>query len=120
MRSANELIAEMKAHPEYPKAGMILCHNGVVRETSRDGKRVSGLSVEVDWKELDEVVTRQKKRKGIIDILVEINEGTDLSVGDDVMYIVVAGDIRETVIASLTDTLNEIKAGVTSKTEFLV
>jgi molybdopterin synthase catalytic subunit len=120
MRSANELIEEMKSHPDYPKAGMILCHNGVVRETSRDGKKVRGLSVKVDWQKFDEVLAKQKKRQGIIDILVEINEGTDLKIGDDVMFIVVAGDIRETVIASLTDTLNEIKSSVTSKTEFYV
>jgi molybdopterin synthase catalytic subunit len=34
------------------------------------------------------------------------------------MLLVVAGDIRENVIAVLNDTLNAIKTGVTSKTEF--
>jgi len=34
------------------------------------------------------------------------------------MFLVVAGDIRETVIQVLTDTLNAIKTTVTSKTEF--
>ena len=120
MRSLNDLVAEIKNHPDYAKAGMILCHNGVVRSTSRDGRKVSGLSIVVDWQRLKEIVVRQKKRKGIIDILVEINEGASLVVGDDVMFIVVAGDIRETVIDSLTDTLNEIKSTVTSKTEFIV
>jgi len=49
---------------------------------------------------------------------VQINADRDLAVGDDVMLLVVAGDIRETVIATLSDTLNEIKASVTSKTEY--
>jgi len=40
-----------------------------------------------------------------------------LAVGDDVMFIVVAGDIRETVIKTLTDTLNQIKSEVTKKTQ---
>lgn len=120
MKSLSKLVAGIKNHPEYGKVGMILCHNGVVRQTSRDGSEVSGLVVEVDWKRLDEIISRQKKRQGIIEILVEINEGTNLIVGDDVMFIVVAGDIRETVIATLTDTLNEIKSSVTSKTEFFV
>ena len=120
MKNLNELVADIKNHPEYAKAGMILCHNGVVRGTSRDGREVSGLSVEVDWQKLEEIVTRQKRRDGIVDILVEINEGRNLIIGDDVMFIVVAGDIRETVIESLTDTLNEIKSTVTSKTEFFV
>ncbi len=120
MKNINDLIAKIKNHPEYGKAGMILCHNGVVRESSRDGREVSGLSVRVDWQKLHEIINRQKKRQGIIEILVEINEGTNLTIGDDVMFIVVAGDIRETVIASLTDTLNEIKSTVTSKTEFFI
>ncbi len=120
MKDLCALVEQIKDHPEYRQAGMILCHNGVVRATSRDGREVSGLSVKVDWDKLNEIVTRQKRRQGIIEILVEINEGKDLSIGDDVMFIVVAGDIRETVIAALTDTLNEIKSTVTGKTEFFL
>ncbi len=118
MKNLSDLIAEVKNHPDYAKAGMILCHNGVVRQTSRDGKKVNGLSIKVDWVKLDEIVARQKKRGGIVDILVEINEGTNLAVGEDIMLMVVAGDIREAVLTVLTDTLNEIKSTVTSKTEF--
>ena len=120
MKSLNDLVKEIKQHPDYHKAGMILCHNGVVRETSRDGRKVSGLSVSVDWQKLEEIVTAQKKRHGIVEILVEINEGNDLAIGDDVMFIVVAGDIRETVLAVLADTLNQVKSTVTSKTEYYV
>lgn len=120
MKTLTEMVGKVKAHPEYHKAGMILCHNGVVRSTSRDGRQVSGLSVEVDWQKLTEIVDSQKKKPGIVEILVEINEGEHLGIGDDVMYIVVAGDIRETVIEVLTNTLNLIKSTVTSKTEFFV
>jgi len=112
------LLEKVKSHPDYPKAGMILCHNGIVRETSRDGKKVTGLSVSVDEKKLADVIQKQKKRDGIIEILVEINADKDLKIGDDVMFIVVAGDIRDTVVPVLSDTLNEIKATVTDKTEY--
>jgi molybdopterin synthase catalytic subunit len=44
----------------------------------------------------------------------------NLKVGEDVMYIVVAGDIRENVISTLQDTLNTIKSTVTQKTQFFV
>ncbi len=47
-------------------------------------------------------------------------EDRDLKVGDDVMLLLVAGDIRENVIAVLTDTLNQIKTTVTNKTEFFI
>jgi len=108
----------IKSHPDFDKVGMVLCHNGVVRGTSRDGRKVKGLSVAVDHRKLDQIISEQKKRPGILDIRVEIAEDRDLSIGDDVMLLLVAGDIRENVIAVLTDTLNLIKSTVTSKTEY--
>lgn len=114
------LIGIVKNHPEYSKVGMILCHNGVVRETSRDGRKVKGLRVNVDHRKLEDIVEKQKRTPGIVEILVEINEEKDLMVGDDVMHLVVAGNIRENVIAVLTDTLNAIKSAATSKTEYFV
>jgi len=112
------LIDTIKKHPDYDKTGMILCHNGVVRITSRDGRKVSGLTIAVDQEKLQKVIDEHKKRPGIIEILVEIADNKDLSVGDDVMLLVVAGDIRDNVIPALSDTLNAIKTTVTSKTEF--
>ena len=118
--NANELISKIKAHPEYEKVGMILCHNGVVRGTSRDGRKVSGLRVAADWEQLDDVLAEHRARPGIIDIQVEIAADRDLKVGDDVMMLVVAGDIRDNVIEVLGDTLNAIKHTVTAKTEFFI
>ena len=112
------LVDQIKAHQDYPKAGMILCHNGVVRQTSRDGRQVTGLKVKVDHERLEAIIHEQKKRSGIIDILIHINEEKLLEVGDDVMFLVVAGDIRENVLAALTDTLNLVKSQATSKTQF--
>ncbi|MBC8432341.1 MAG: molybdenum cofactor biosynthesis protein MoaE [Desulfobacterales bacterium] len=112
------LINNIKKHPDYHRAGMILCHNGVVRSTSRDGRKVSGLTISVDNEKLEQVVASNKQTPGIVEILVEFNANRNLSVGDDVMLLVVAGDIRETVIRVLTDTLNAIKTTVTHKTEF--
>jgi len=114
------LIDAIKKHPDYHKAGMILSHNGIVRRTSRDGRPVSGLRIKVDAEKLQQILAEQKKRPGIIEILVEIAENKDLSVGDDVMLLVVAGDIRENVISVLHDTLNAIKTTVTDKTEFFI
>lgn len=113
-----QLLNQVKQHPQFDQVGMVLCHNGVVRGTSRDGRPTTGLEVSVDHERLKAIVAEQKKRPGIVEIRVEINENRHLSVGDDVMYIVVAGDIRENVIGALTDTLNAIKSTVTTKTEF--
>jgi len=114
------MVEKIKTHPDYHAAGMILCHNGVVRGTSRDGRPVSGLTISVDNSKLEQVVDTYKQTPGIVEILVEIAENRQLAVGDDVMLLVVAGDIRETVIAVLNDTLNAIKTTVTSKTEFFL
>lgn len=112
------MLEKVKQHPDYHKAGMILCHNGVVRETSREGEGVTGLEIVVNHDRLNEIISEQKKRQGIVEILIHINEGKPLAVGDDVMFLVVAGDIRETVISTLTDTLNLVKSEVTKKTQF--
>jgi molybdopterin synthase catalytic subunit len=113
-----QLLEQIKKHPDFHRAGMVLCHNGVVRGTSRDGRKVSGLRVAVDHQKLHRIIESNKKIPGILEILVHINENKDLSVGDDVMYLVVAGDVRENVISVLQDTLNEIKSTVTKKTEY--
>ncbi|MCP3871860.1 MAG: molybdenum cofactor biosynthesis protein MoaE [Desulfobacteraceae bacterium] len=112
------LLDQIKQHPDYHKAGMILCHNGVVRKTSREGEEVTGLEIVVDHDRLDQIITEQKKRPGIVEILIHIYEGEPLAVGDDVMFLVVAGNIRENVIETLTDTLNLVKSEVTKKTQF--
>jgi molybdopterin synthase catalytic subunit len=116
----NLLIEKVKQHPDYPKAGMILCHNGVVRNNSRNGKKVSGLSISIDHEKLEKIIAENKKKEGIIEILIHIVQNKKLLVGDDIMYLVVAGDIRENVIDVLTKTLNQIKSSVTKKTEFFL
>jgi len=114
--SLDALIAQVKQHPRYPEVGMILCHNGVVRATSRDGQPVTELTVKADRRRLAEIITAIKNRPGIVEVLAVVREGT-LRVGDDVMYVVVAGDIRENVFPALQDAVNTIKRDVTKKTE---
>jgi len=110
------LIDRVKSRPDYASVGMILCHNGVVRGASRDGRRVSGLTLTVDSEALEAILVEQRGRPGIVEVLVEVRAGT-FKVGDDVMFIVVAGDLRDHVIPVLEDTLNAIKQQVTHKIE---
>jgi len=112
------MMEQIKQHPDYHKAGMILCHNGVVRATTREGDEVTGLEIAVDHDRLEQIISEQKKKPGIVEILIHIIEGKPLAVGDDVMFLVVAGNIRENVIGTLTDTLNLVKSEVTSKKQY--
>ena len=113
-----EMLQSVKSHPHFHRAGMVLCHNGVVRATSRDGRSVSGLTVTVDHDRLAAVLAGARQTPGIVDVQVQIAEERKLAVGDDVMVLIVAGDIRENVIRTLEATLNAIKTTVTSKTEY--
>lgn len=112
------IVNQIKQRPDFDKAGMVLAHNGVVRGTSRDGRKVSGLTVSVNHEKLEQILEKERQTPGILDIVIEIAEDRHLAVGDDVMVLVVAGDIRDTVISTLERTLNAVKETVTSKTEF--
>jgi molybdopterin synthase catalytic subunit len=57
--------------------------------------------------------------KGIVDVLVEINEGR-LAVGDDILAVAVAGDIREHVFSALITAVNRIKKESSQKTEIFM
>ena len=117
--SIANMLNEIKKHPDFEKVGMILCHNGVVRATTRDGRKVKGLKVAVDHEKLEQIIREQSQKSGIVDIQVNIVENKNLAVGDDIMHLMVAGDIRENVISVLKETLDAIKAKVTQKTEYL-
>ena len=112
------LLDKIKNHPDFHKVGMVLCHNGVVRGTARDGRKVKGLRVAVNHEKLEQIIREQEQKPGIIDIRVNIVENRDLAVGEDIMHLVVAGDIRENVISVLKETLDAIKEQVTEKTEY--
>lgn len=114
------IMERMKNNPKYPEVGMVLYHNGVVRGTSRDGRKVSGLRVMVDHERLERILAENRRKPGIMDVQIWINEDKDLKVGDDVMFLAVAGDIRENVIETLQTALNTIKSTVTSKTEYFI
>ncbi|MBC7190460.1 molybdenum cofactor biosynthesis protein MoaE, partial [Candidatus Aerophobetes bacterium] len=47
-------LREIKENPQSKSAGMILIHNGIVRETSKDGKPVKGMKLSYDAKKLNE------------------------------------------------------------------
>ena len=97
--SLDRLIARVKAHPQISRAGMILCHNGIVREFDRSGaRRVRGLRVVVNRSEIERVRLWAKSQPGIVAVEIEAFEG-EFQVGDDLLYVVVAGDVRENVFA---------------------
>jgi molybdopterin synthase catalytic subunit len=115
--SLGSLIERVKAHPQISKAGMILCHNGIVREFDRSGaRRVIGLRVVPNRSEIERVRLWAESQPGIVTVEVEAFEG-EFHVGDDLLYVVVAGDVRENVFAVMRETVERIKADGVRKTE---
>lgn len=110
------MIESIKRHPDFAKMGMIASHLGVVRGTSLNGQKVKGIEVKFDLNKISDIVDEIKLMEGIVDVLVETFGGL-LSVGDEVMAVVVGGDTREHVFPALMDAVNRIKTEGTKKKE---
>ena len=109
----------IKDRPDFDQVGMIACHNGVVRATSRDGRRVKGLRIELERDGLETILAEMRRSQGIIEVAVHLFEGYR-EVGEDVMLVAVAGDIREHVFPVLAETVERLKKEVTYKKEYYV
>ena len=57
----NKIVQQVKSHVNFHKVGMVLYHNGVVRNTSRNGLKVLCLKVVVDHELLHQVIEKYKK-----------------------------------------------------------
>ncbi len=114
--SLDAWLADIKAGGDIEGTGMYLVHNGVVRGHSRDGRPVTGMVLSVDRDLLAEIVESARLMEGVTHVRAWVNEG-DLSVGDDIMYVLVAGDIREHVFEALQAFVRMIKTEVVTEVE---
>ena len=113
-----QLLKTVKEHPHSAKMGMIASHLGLVRETSLKGDPVTGIHVRFDRDVIETIIRDTKEMPGIIEVLVETREGR-LDVGDEIMAVVVGGDIRDHVFPALIATVDRIKKeGSRKKEEF--
>lgn len=111
-------IAELKTDPQFSEnVGMVLVHNGIVRGWSRaDHSPVKQIEVSVDENRVEQIRTEIEQREGIYKVLIETRTGL-LKPGDDLLFLIVAGDIRENVKPALAELLDRIKAEAVSKRE---
>lgn len=116
----DQMAAEIKARPGYEEqVGMILLHNGTVRAWSRKGhKKVLAVEVEPDEMKIGEICQELGSRPGIFAISAQANAGLRKP-GDDLLYLAVAGDVREHVIPVLSELLDRVKSeGIRKKELF--
>ena len=122
--SIDQWLKEAKAHESAPKVGMYLTHNGTVRQTAKakvrygaeDTKEVTGMLFSYDEEKVNAVVADTYRMDGIYYIRVWLNEGP-LKTGDDIMYVLIGGDIRPRVVDALNYLVGRIKNECVVETE---
>jgi molybdopterin synthase catalytic subunit len=112
----NDWVREVKAQPDAAGIGMILNHQGIVRGTSRSGALVQAMDLEVDRPRLERALAEAKDLPGVLAVRAWVNEG-HLAVGDDIMKVLVAGDIRENAFGALQQLVTVIKTEVVRESE---
>ena len=113
--SVDQWLKEAKAHESAPMCGMYLTHNGTVRQTAKarvrqgqDAPDVSGMYFTYDQAKVDAAVAETYKLEGIYYVRAWLNEG-ELGLGDDIMYVLIGGDIRPRVVDALQYLVGRVK-----------
>ena len=121
--SIDAWLKEAKQDKNAARVGMYLTHNGIVRESNkasvRNGeaeKKVKGMLFGYDEEKLNAVVDEARAMEGIYYIRVWLNEG-ELKTGDDIMYVLIGGDIRPRVVDCLQHLVGRIKNECVVETE---
>ena len=122
--SIDAWLKEAKADASAPMCGMYLTHNGTVRQTAKakvrygaeDTKAVTGMLFSYDKEKVERVIADAYKLEGIYYIRVWLNEG-ELAMGDDIMYVLIGGDIRPRVVDALHYLVGRIKNECVVETE---
>lgn len=106
------LITEVKSNPDFQKAGAIAIFIGVVRGEKPNGDIVQKLEIEAYEEKADEVLSRicqdLKMRKGVVDVQIHHFSG-EFNVGEDLVYVLVAGAHRENVFPVLKEAVGRYK-----------
>lgn len=122
--SVDMWLKQAKAETAAADCGMFLVHNGVVRQSAKakvrqgaeNTKPVRGMLFSYDAQKVSAAVKEAEALEGISLVRVWLNEG-ELSVGEDIMYVLIGGDIRPRVIDALQFLVGKIKNECVSETE---
>ena len=122
--SMDAWLREAKQHQSAPKIGMYLTHNGVVRQSAKakvrfgaeDTRPVTGMRFSYEQEKVDAIIAQTYQMEGIYYIRVWLNSG-ELEVGDDIMYVLIGGDIRPHVVDALQYLVGRIKNECVTETE---
>jgi molybdopterin synthase catalytic subunit len=109
----SELLKSIKERADFRRAGAIATFVGVVRGETLDGEKVEGLELQAYEEEANKVLgsicADLKKREGVVDVQIHHFVG-EFTVGEDLVYVVVAGAHRENVFGVLREAVERYKS----------
>jgi len=119
-----DLLKSVKDRPDFHKAGALAMFIGVVRGETLDGEPVKKLELEAYEEKANEVLgnicKELREREGVIDVQIHHFVG-EFGVGEDLVYVVVAGAHRQNVFSVLEEAVERYKKEVTIfKKEYVI
>ena len=109
----SELLQSVKEGLDFPRAGALATFVGVVRGDTLQGENVTGMELEAYEEQANKVLgdirEELKKRDGIVDVQIHHFVG-QFSVGEDLVYVVVAGAHRQNVFGILQEAVERYKS----------
>ena len=111
--SLAKMIENVKRQPDFPKAGAIGLFVGVARGQTLKGENVQKLELEAYEEKADEMLKKicddLKKKPGIVDVQIHHLLG-EFEIGEDLVYVLVAGSHRKQVFPVLEEAVERYKA----------
>jgi molybdopterin synthase catalytic subunit len=111
--TVQDTIDNIKKDPNYAKAGAIGLFIGVVRGETFEGEKVEKLKLEAYEEKATEVLGKicndLSKKHGIVNVQIHHLLG-EFNVGDDLVYVAVAGSHRTDVFPVLREAVERYKS----------
>jgi len=111
--NAQDAIDNIKKDPEYQKAGAIALFIGVVRGETFESEKVEKLTIEAYEEKANQVLTKISddlaQKPGIVNVQIHHLLG-EFNVGEDLVYVAVAGSHRTDVFPVLREAVERYKS----------
>ncbi len=112
--SLSDLLKRVRSNPGFHEVGALGIFVGVVRGETPRGEKVTKLELEAYQEKADEVLDQickeLQKKAGVVDVQIHHFLG-EFDVGDDLVYVVVAGVHRHNVFPVLEEAVERYKKG---------
>jgi molybdopterin synthase catalytic subunit len=110
--SVSDLLLNARRAENFEKAGAMALFIGVVRGETLEGEKVQKLTLEAYEEKASEVLTKicdeLARKTGIVDVQIHHLLG-EFDVGEDLVYVLVAGSHRKDVFSVLQEAVERYK-----------